>query len=138
MESLLVLLVVAAMLSLPYLTFRRWQERMAAAYFFNEFEAYYHRTQLSAVISSMPCMIYINTKEINFIYRDLEARQQNVSLALPSKVNTKAEFFMSFNGTSGNTKDMKTFEFSNLVSKETVIYTIQLGSGKLVKKTEKL
>ncbi|MGX6978831.1 competence type IV pilus minor pilin ComGD [Vagococcus elongatus] len=137
-ESLLVLLVVSVMLGLPYLSFHRWGERMNAIYFFSEFEAYYHRTQLSAMTSSMPCTIYVKKKEVIFIYRDLAARQQLVSLDLPAEVTTSADFSIQINGTSGNTKDMKSFNFFNTASKETVTYKIQLGSGKLDKEIQKL
>lgn len=137
-EMLIVLGVILSIMSIPVFIFRKWERETKAVAFFNQFEVYYHRTQLSAITSFMGTAVSIQKEYILFIFQSSQKNRRMVTLELPENVIwVKGDKQIYFNANTGNPRELKTIGFLNDDTGEVTTYTMQMGSGKLEKNIEK-
>ncbi|MGX6961973.1 competence type IV pilus minor pilin ComGD [Vagococcus xieshaowenii] len=139
MESLLVILIVSMTMLLPILAYRRWEHQLVNKQFFSDLENSYHRTQLSAVQNAKGTYLYIDAQEgITCLYYSFGEKKIEELIQVPATIESPSKVSISFKSMSGNVSQANKFYFIDQLNQVKVTYTVQIGSGKLVKKIDVL
>lgn len=107
--------------------------------FFEEFELNYLTAQLSAITSNQTAKVEINPEkgQVFFSYYDSAKSLKTIKQEVPEPLSNYANITLNLKARTGNVSKVTTIAFYNEEQKQIVKYTTQMGSGKLVKKTEK-
>ncbi|QCI85731.1 hypothetical protein FA707_01550 [Vagococcus zengguangii] len=136
---LVVLMVASVMVTLPVLSYQKWQQKISNQQVISDFENGYYRTQLSAIQVSKRSYIYLEKAGcVTFVYFDLDENQRTEVIEWPASIKTSDEATITFLANSGGVTKALTYSLVDSLNEIKIIYTIQLGSGKLVKKIESL
>lgn len=135
-ETLLVLAIVIGLLYFPIQRWQRWQDQLAGEYFFQQFERQLLSAQQMAISMGNPTEVMASSKRKVITLRLLTPSnvKYNDELPLPDCVRSKKYTSVTFNGRTGNTGEIKYYEFETTYSDENVIFQFYLGSGRFERK----
>lgn len=138
-EMLMILVVTSILVLLPILQYQKWEQKMLNYQFLSDIESGYHRTQLSAIQSSRRTYVYLTkAQDVTFVYFDLNGGQLTESHDWPNTMSIAGDVTILFTSNSGSPNKASTFVLVDSLNNLKITYTVQLGSGKLVKKVENL
>ena len=137
-ESLLVLLTLSVFFMVPLLGLKHWQEQMEITRFFNTFERSLQKTHQSAIIEAQTTFVTPKqaTQVIEFKYYHHGERHIEV-LEAPENLHIHHSLRTTFFPTTGNIQKITEVVVRNRLDGNQTMYQFQLGSGKVVKTTEK-
>lgn len=137
-ESLLVLLTITIFLAVPIISLKKWQEQTKVEMFLNQLERCIQQTHQSAILEQHSTKISqdsdLNFFKFEYYHHGIQYREH---LYVEEPLNLRTEATIEFLQGSGNLKEIKGIKLEDNLNKRNIIYTFQLGSGKVIRREEK-
>ncbi|MFC6347242.1 competence type IV pilus minor pilin ComGD [Vagococcus carniphilus] len=137
-ESLLVLLTITIFLAVPLISLKHWKEKIKVEMFLNQVERRIQQTHQSAIIEQHGTKISqsadSNFLKFEYYHHDVLYRE---FLYVEEPLNLRTIKTIEFLPGSGNIKEIEGIKIEDSLNKRNIIYTFQLGSGKVIRRDEK-
>ncbi|WP_242586736.1 competence type IV pilus minor pilin ComGD [Candidatus Enterococcus ikei] len=139
-ESMIVLLICTMFLLLPTLAINKWKQVLEVEQFLSTFEKHLLYTQQMAIVNTVDTQIifFEQSQQINFMIPNNGQYLEEEPLKIPASLKGFGPNKITFKKGSGNNGRLSKFSFSWLEKKQLIEFQFQLGSGRYVKKIEKL
>ncbi|MGX6972657.1 prepilin-type N-terminal cleavage/methylation domain-containing protein [Vagococcus lutrae] len=137
LEVLIVLTLTLILVGWPIISYQKWMARYHVHDFCTHFETVYKRCQQMAMLTGRPARLKLNRSKRCIETEMVELTGDRVfdSWVVPSEVTMQSNTTIMFNGTTGNlAHPALTVYFYNEIDKQSITYTVNVGSGKLEKK----
>lgn len=134
-EMLIVLMITSLLLIIPTISYRSWQRKVEIANFIDNFEAYYARAQLAAIQGKSSSLIRETNQKILYRYSLLNGTVEIILLDYPKNFKSTQFTPVTLVNSSGNLSgETGSIKFKDTKTGDLYVYTIQMGSGKLIGK----
>lgn len=137
LESLIVLLVCTVFTLLPILSLADYQQVIENEQFIESFEKNLLYTQQMAIVMNKDTQIIFNEQTQVFHYI-IEESKEIILKEVPTQIKAKGPSKIVFKQGSGNNGNLSKYTFENQLKKQVIEFQFQLGSGRYVKKINKI
>ncbi|MEG0550185.1 MAG: competence type IV pilus minor pilin ComGD [Vagococcus sp.] len=137
-ESLLVLLTITIFITVPLISLKRWKEKTKVEMFLSQLERRIQQTHQSAILEQHSTKISQVESEnyFKFEYYHHGVQYRDV-LYVEEPLNLRTTDTIEFIHNTGNLKVIQGIRIEDNLNKRNIIYSFQLGSGKVIRREEK-
>lgn len=135
-ESLVVLFICTVFMLLPTLSINKWKQALEVDQFLSSFEKKLLFTQQMAVVNTIDTQIIFLEQAKQIKFKDGQVVEKG--LTIPVSLQTVGPDKLTFKKGSGNIDKLSKFSFSWTEKNQLIEFQFQLGSGRYVKKINRL
>lgn len=135
-ESLVVVFVCTFFMLLPTLSIERWRHMIEIEQFLSTFEKQVLFTQQMAIIKMTDTQIVFEEEQQQLYF--IVSENEQIHLSVPTDLNASGPNKIVFKAISGNNGKLAKFTYDWPEKKQSIEFQFQLGSGRYVKKINRL
>ncbi len=139
LESLLVLFSTMIFITLPIIFVHQWKEQMEVEQFLSQLERRIQQTHQSALIELADTQITQSKDDQSFLFEYMhhgELHREYLDIA--PNLYLRTESTIKFSAGSGNIMSIEGIKIEDSLNNRIIRYTFQLGSGKVIRRDQKV